>query len=140
MLTDKRGHIRVFEALLATAVVFSALLAQSPIHVAVKNSGDSEVLYEIGLNVLIELDRDGELGRLVALGNWTTLSRRLSTLLPHGVSYNLTVYDENTRIVNNSPMSGGGMPSNKVVSVQYILAERMNCQFYEIRLQLAWMR
>jgi len=138
MLRDKRGHIRVFEALLAAAVVFSALLVKVPINVSLENGRDSGVLHSIGLNALIELDKDGELGWLIARGNWTELSKRLAILVPLAVSYNVTVYDEDMRIVNDSLVSGGGMLAKNIVSIQYLLAERTSRQFYVIRLQLAW--
>ena len=140
MRRGNSGQIRVLEAFLATAVVFSALLLAGPIYIVLENNGDQEVLYSIGVNVLMELDRDGELGQLIAQSNWTVLSERLSCLLPLGVSYNLTVYNENMQVVNNALVSGGSLVANKVVSVQYILAERTNFQFYVIRLQLAWMK
>jgi len=140
MLGDRRGQIRVLEALLATAVVFSALLLTRPVYVALDDVDDPGVLYSVGVNVLVGLDRDGELGRLVAEGNWGTLSERLSTLLPVGVSFNLTVYNEDMETVNDSPVSSGDVSGRRVVSVQYVLAERTSFQFYVVRLQLAWMR
>jgi hypothetical protein len=140
MLRNRNGQVRVLEALLASAVIFSALFITVPIRTAVENSRDREVLYEIGLNMLIELDRDGELGSLIAKEDWLTVSKRLSTLLPLGVAYNLTVYDEDMAIFNNSPVSGGGALVNNVLSIQYLLAARVNCQFYVIRLQLSWMK
>jgi len=91
MLKDKRGQIRVLEAFLATAVVFSALLLTRPIYVAFDNQDDQDALYALGLNVLVQLDREGELGRLINQRNWTEISSRLSIMLPMGVSYNFTV-------------------------------------------------
>ena len=140
MLRNRDGQVRVLEAFLASTLVFSALLVTVPIRTAVENSRDRETLYVIGLNMLIELDREGELGNLVAKNDWSTLSKRLSTLLPLGVAYNLTVYNEDMGIVNNSPISGGGTLVNNVLSIQYLLAERISCQFYVIRLQLSWMK
>jgi len=140
MLGDSRGQIRVLEALLATAVVFSALLLTRPVYIAIDDGGDLGVLHSIGVNVLVGLDRDGELGRLVAEGDWRTLSERLFTLLPVGVSFNLTVYNEDMEIVNDPPVSSGDVSGSRVVSVQYVLAERTSFQFYVVRLQLAWMR
>jgi len=140
MLGDNRGQIRVLEALLATAVVFGALLLTGPVYVALEKRGDAEVLYSVGLNVLVELDKDGELGELIAQGNWTELSNRLSTLLPVGVSYNLTVYNEALELVNDSPVSSGSTDGKNVVCVQYILAERTDLNFYVVRLLLAWMK
>jgi len=140
ILKNRDGQVRALEALLASAVVFSALLVTVPIRMSLDNSRDRELLYTVGLNMLIELDRDGELGNLIAKNDWTTLSKRLSILLPLGVAYNLTVYDENMGVVNSVPVSGGGTLVNDVLSIQYPLAERTSCQFYVIRLQLSWMK
>jgi len=140
MFRDNRGQIRILEAFLATAVIFSALLLTGPTYVVLEDSGDLEVLYSIGVNVLVELDRDGKLGQLIAQGNWTALSEWISTSLPLGISYNLTVYNEDMEIVNDALVSSGSVDGKSVVSVRYILAERTNCSFYVIKLQLAWMK
>ena len=140
MFKDNRGQIRVLEALLAIAVVFSALLLTGPAYMALDNGNDLRVLHSTGLNVLIQLDREGELGWLVAERNWTALSEHLSMLLPLGVSYNLTVYNEDLLQVNDSFVSVGSVDGRNVVSVQYILAERTSFSFYVIQLQLSWMK
>jgi len=140
MPRNRSGQVRVLEAFLASAVVFSVLLVTVPIRMAVENSSNREALYTVGLNTLIELDREGELGHLVTQKDWSTLSKYLSTLLPLGVAYNLTVYDEDMGIVNSSLISGGGTLVSNILSIQYLLAERVNCRFYVIRLQLAWMK
>jgi len=140
MLKDKRGQIRVLEAFLATAVVFSALLLTRPIYVAFDNQDDQDALYALGLNVLVQLDREGELGRLINQRNWTEISSRLSIMLPMGVSYNFTVYDEELEILNNSSISSGDLNGRNVVSIQYLIVERTDFNFYVVRLQLAWMK
>jgi len=140
MLKDKRGQIRVLEAFLATILVFSALLLTKPVYVAFDSQYDQDALYSIGLNVLVEFNREGELGQLIDQRNWTEISSRLSTLLPLGVSYNFTVYDEESKIVNNSSISSGDLNGRNIVSVQYLIAERTNFNFYVVRLQLAWMK
>jgi len=140
MLKDKRGQIRVLEAFLATVVVFSALLLTKPVYVTFDIHGDQDALYSLGLNVLMELDREGELGILIDQRNWTDISNRLSILLPLGVSYNLTVYDEESTIINDSPISSGALNGKDVVSIQYLLIDRTSFNLYVIRLQLAWMK
>jgi len=140
MLKDKRGQIRVLEAFLATILVFSALLLTKPVYVTFDSQYDQDALYSIGLNVLVEFNREGELGQLIDQRNWTEISSRLSTLLPLGVSYNFTVYDEESKIVNNSSISSGDLNGRNIVSVQYLIAERTNFNFYVVRLQLAWMK
>ncbi len=140
MLGDKRGQMRVLEAFFAAAVVFSALLLTRPIYVAFNSQDDQDALYSIGLNVLVQLSREGELGQLIHEGNWTEISSRLSTLLPLGVSYNFTVYNERLEIVNNSSISSGDLNGRNIISVQYLLVERAHFSFYLVRLQLAWMK
>jgi len=140
MLRDRRGQIRVLEAFLATIIVFSALLLTKPIYVAFNSQDDQDALYSIGLNALIELDREGDLGRLIEQKNWTEISSRLSILLPLGVSYNFTVYDEELGILNDSSISSGNLNGRNVVSIQYLLVDRTNFNFYVVRLQLAWMK
>ena len=140
MLKDRRGQIRVLEAFLATAVIFGALLLSRPIYVAFDSQDDQNALYTIGLNVLVQLDREGELGQLINQRNWTEISSRLSILLPLGVSYNLTVYNEELEILNNSSISSGDLEGRNVVSIQYLLVDRAEFNFYVVRLQLAWMK
>jgi len=140
MLRDKRGQIRVLEAFLATAVVFSALLLSKPIYVAFDSQDERNALYTIGLNVLVQLDRKGELGQLINQRNWTEISSRLSIMLPLGVSYNFTVYNESFEILNNFSISSGDLNGRNVVSIQYLIVERADFNFYVVRLQLAWMK
>ena len=140
MLGDNRGQIRVLEAFFAIAVVFSALLLTRPIYAYLEGRDGQADLYIIGLNALAQLDGDGELGRLIAQGNWTEISSRLSILLPLGVSYNLTVYDENLEVINGSRVSSGDLNGMAVISIQYLVVDRSDFGFYIVKLQLAWMR
>jgi hypothetical protein len=137
---DNRGQIRVLEAFFAAAVIFGALILTGPVYVAFENTNDSGILYSLGLNVLVELDREGELGQLIAQSNWAGLSSRFSLLLPMEVSYNVTIYNENLEVVNSSPISSGSLEGKSVVSVQYLLVERTHLNFYVVRLQLAYIK
>lgn len=138
MLRSNRGQVKVLEAFLASVIVFSAFLIAAPGLIHLVSPNDSGVLYSMGMNVLAELDKDGGLGQLIAQSSWHTLSTRLSMLLPSGISYNLTVYDENMTVVNNKPISSGGLLNGNVVSCAYVLVAETRCKFYAIRLQLAW--
>ena len=140
MHRNKQGQIRVLEAFLATAVIFSALLLSRSIYVSFDSQDDQDSLYNIGLNVLVQLDREGELGRLINQRNWTEIASRLSIMLPLGVSYNLTVYDEESEIINNSSISNGDLNGRNVISIEYLLVDRADFNFYVVRLQLAWMK
>ncbi len=140
MLRDNSGQVRVLEALLATSIVFSALLLARPVYVVFADEGDSRVLHSAGMNALIEIDREGELGHLIAQRNWTELSKQLSALLPMGVSFNLTVYDEGMEIVNESSIASGDVAGKNIVAVEYVLVERTRCSFYVVRLQVGYMK
>lgn len=140
MLRNNKGQIRILEVFLATAVVFGALLLSRPIYIAFNSGEDQDVLYALGLNVLVQLDREGELGQLISQRNWTEISTRLSILLPVGISYNLTIYNEDLEVLNNSSISNGYLNGGDVVSVQYLLVDRDDFNFYIVRLQLAWMK
>ncbi len=140
MPLNDSGQIRVLEAFFASAIIFGSLILTGPIYVASKNTNDNRTLYSLGLNVLTELDREGELGQLIAQNNWTEVSSCLSLLLPFGVSYNVTIYNENLEVVNSSPISDGSLEGKNVVSVQYLLVERTHLNFYVVRLQLAYIK
>ena len=140
MLMDNHGQIRVLEAFFATVVVFGSLILTGPAYVGYQNRGDNEVLYSIGLNALIELDREGELGGLIVQSNWTEISNRLSLLLPFGVSFNATVYDEDHGIVNSSPITDGVLEGRTVVSVRYLVVNTATLGFYEVTLQMAYIK
>jgi len=140
MYIDNRGQIRVLESLFAVAVVFSALLLIRPIYISFSNQDSQNTLYSIGMNVLIQLSKDGELGRLIRQRNWTEISSRLSIMLPLGVSYNFSVYDEDLAFINGSEFSNGDLNGRNVISIQYILVDRIQFTFYIVRLQLAWKR
>ena len=136
----RQGQIRVLEAFLAVIVVFSALLLSKPIYASYDDSADQEILYSIGMNALMHLDQDGDLGRLISRRDWTGISSRLSILLPIGASYNLTVYDEESNILNDSPILGGDLNAKSVVSIEYIVVDRESLSLYTVRLQLAWVK
>ncbi|RJS83429.1 hypothetical protein CW706_05955 [Candidatus Bathyarchaeota archaeon] len=140
LLTNKGGQVHTLEALLAVAVVFAALLLTKPIYISYNNLNDYEVLYAVGLNTLTHLDKNGDLGRLIGERNWTEIASRLSIMLPLGVSFNLTVYDEESNMLNDRPISSGMTDSRYIVSIQYILVDRSTFHFYIVKLQLAWMK
>ncbi len=57
--------------------------------------------------------------------------------LPSGVSFNVTVYDEQGAIVNDCYISNGGLLGRTVESVDYlVVALSDDCPMYRLRLQL----
>jgi len=88
------------------------------------------------MQALVQLDNTGELGEMLRNENWTALSDALELLLPMGVSYNLTVYDENSEQVNSVPISRGYVDGD-VVSIEYLCAnQHAQHQICTLRLQL----
>lgn len=139
-MPNNRGQMRIVEAFLSILLLFSALTMTTLISPASNPSKDND-LATMGMQLLVSMDNNGQLGRLVDEGNWTTLADALNTLLPVGVSYNFTVYNENLQPVNNVSISNGIMPNQNVVSIQYPCASATSQgSYYLLRLQLATAR
>jgi len=140
-MLDRKGQIKIIEAFLAVSIMFSVLVLITPPS-STPNFERHERLKKLGTQVLIELDKNGTLGKLVEDGNWTAMERSVETLLPLGVFFNLTVYDEQTQIVNTQDISNSSLSSlegREMISVQYLCATRgSDVRFYTVRLQLAW--
>jgi len=102
-----------------------------------QENNDQEFLVIQGMQVLTELDNDGTLGRLINQNNWTVLTENLRFLLPVGIAYNLTIYDEKLQQINSLPLSNGKLSEN-IVTVEYLCASQnseYNC--YILHLQLS---
>ena len=105
---DQKGEIRIIEAFLAIAVMFVAVL----IPITWPSSPDltqSKDLAYIGTQALIALDVNGTLGNLITQKNWTSIKQSLDILLPMGVSFNLTIYDENLRPLNDQTVQNANL-------------------------------
>ncbi len=88
----------------------------------------------------MELDNNSTLGKLIDERNWTAVRESLEILLPIGVSYNVTVYDDTMSQINDSTMSNG-LKGQKIASVEYLCASQSSeVRFYLVRLQLALVR
>jgi hypothetical protein len=134
---DKKGQIRMLEAFLAVLVIFSASILSAKFSPAT-NFESEKLLSASGMQALIKLDNNGYLGKLIDERNWTAIKENLEVLLPTGVSYNLTVYDDAMRQVNDFVI-GNGLEGQKVVSVEYPCASQSSeCHFYLVQLQLAF--
>jgi len=135
---NQKGQIRIIEAFLSVAVIFSVVLVSVTFPFS-PNLARQRSLTVIGTQALMELDNNGTLGSLIAQENWTLIKESLGILLPVGVAFNLTVYDEselpvNSVIIQNSDLLGGGS-----VSVRYVCATQSQVvRFFVLRLQLAW--
>ena len=136
-MSNKKGQIRILEAFLAVLVIFSASILSIKFSPAT-NFESEKSLSTSGMQALIELDNNGYLGELIDESNWTAIMDNLEVLLPAGVSYNVTVYDDAMNQINDSAI-GNGLKGQKVVSVEYPCASQSSeCLFYLVRLQLAF--
>jgi hypothetical protein len=137
MRNENAGQIRIIEAVFAVFVIFSAFAVTANLP-ATQNTSRSGDLSSVGLQVLMKLDSDGSLGRNLDQGNWTVLRECLNLALPAGISFNMTVYDEQMHEVNTAVISNGGFGSQEVSFTEYVCASRgltLNC--YVIQLYLA---
>jgi len=138
---DNRGQTRIIEAFLAIAVVFSALIISAVTFPSSPTLTKQKSLASLGIQALIELDINGTLGKLVAQENWTAIKQSLDVVLPIGVSFNLTIYDENLIQLNSQVIQNTNLLGRETVSVQYFCAtQSQNIQFFTLRMQLAWTR
>lgn len=137
---DQKGQIRIIEAFLSIALVFSAILISANLPSS-PNLSRQQSLISIGTQTLTKLDDDGTLSNLIVQQNWTTLKQALDAVLPLGVSYNLTVLDEEMRQVNYQPIQNSDVLGRETVSVQHICASQTpSVMFFVLRLQLGWAR
>ncbi len=136
-MLNKKGQMRTIEAFLSILLLFSALVLATLISPAANLDNDN-TLATIGMQALVSMDAGGRLGRLIDEENWTIVTSALDTLLPVGVSYNVSVYDEELQPVNGVSISNGIIPNRNVVSVQYpCVSPSPQGSCYLIRLQLA---
>jgi hypothetical protein len=134
---NKKAQIRMLEAFLAVLVIFSASIISIKFSPPT-NFDNEKMLSTLGMQALIELDINGTLGKLIDERNWTAVTEDLKILLPVGVSFNVTVYDDAMHQINDFTI-GNGLKGQKVVSVEYPCASQSSeCRFYLVRLQLAF--
>lgn len=134
---NKKGQIRMLEAFLAVLAIFSASIISITFSPPT-DFNDEKLLSTSGIQALIQLDSDGTLGKLIDERNWTAIRKSLKILLPVGVSYNVTIYNDAMNQINDSTV-GNGLKGQKVVSIEYPCASQSSeCPFYLIRLQLAF--
>jgi hypothetical protein len=124
------------DAFFAAVIVLTSLLYASQVP-RERGYEISASLRAQGLEVLVRLDGNGTLGRLVDEGGWDEIEVLLRLALPSGVSFNLTVLDEGGSVVNERAVSSGGLVGCTVETVDYMLAAgSAECPLYRVRLQL----
>jgi len=137
LLRDKRGQVRVIEAFFASVLLLSSLTVIPLVQrSSAEDAGVS--LSATALNVLVSLDSDGQLARLVAAGNWSALKCEVESCVGVGVWFNLTVFDEGMNRLNDVQVCSGGAVSDHVDVADYVCsAVDAGFAVYVLRLQLA---
>ncbi|MFB0558792.1 MAG: hypothetical protein ACETVY_06725 [Candidatus Bathyarchaeia archaeon] len=132
----RRGAVHTLDAFLAAVIIATALLYASQIP-RERDYLEQEPLGALGIQVLVRMDGNGTLGRLVDEQGWDELERVLRTALPTGVSFNLTVFDEQGTVLNDHLITNGGLLGRRIESVEYMTAATSGaCPLYRLRLQL----
>ena len=137
LISDKKGVARVIEAFLASVLLISclAIIPQPP------NREDTTAnLASTAQNILLSLDSNGYLTKLVDDRNWTSLENCIESEVPLAMWFNLTVYDQNMNSLNDRFICNAGSVSNRIASIDYICAsQRSSYTIYILRMQLSQM-
>ncbi len=137
MKSQSKGQIRIIEAFLAVFIVLSALTISASLTSSHSNIENTD-LASFGMQALLQLDSDGSLSAFIEAGNWMELRDALSLLLPTGVSFNLTVYNEEMQQINGEIVSNGGFSSQEIIFVEYLcVSQEPAFHYYIIHLHLA---
>ncbi len=137
MRSQNTGQIRIIEAFLAVLIIFTSFTIASNLTVR-PNIKKSEDLASIGFQALIKLDSDGTLGKLIDHKNWTAIRDAFDIVLPTGICFNLTVYDDEMHQINDSVISNGSFSSQEIAFVEYVCASQSTVfRCYIVCLQLA---
>jgi hypothetical protein len=133
--------MRTVEAFLAILLLFSALTVATLITPASNRTDGDHSLATVGMQALVSMDSDGQLGKLIDSRDWSALREAFDATLLTGTAYNLTVYDGDMQVLNNVSISNGMLPSQSVIAVQYPCASpSLQVRLYLLRLQLAMAR
>jgi hypothetical protein len=137
MNRGNKGQIRVIEATLAVIIIFASFTLSTNLTVS-QNKVQSEDLTADGLHALMELDSDGSLSNYIANKDWTSLREAVNLAMPTGISFNLTIFDEQMRQVNDAVVSNGGFGDQTIRFVEYPCASQdLAFHCYIIHLELA---
>jgi len=131
------GQIRIIEAFLAVAIIFSSFTISANLTVT-QNITKYDKLTSNGLQALLKLDSDGSLGEQIGNEDWSSLRDTLSLVLPVGTIFNLTVFDEQMKQANTEVISNGGFSSEERAFVEYVCVSRNSTlHYYVIHMCLA---
>jgi hypothetical protein len=131
------GQIRIIEAFFAVLIVFAAF-AVAPNVSESRNTMRSNYLTSVGLEILMKLDQSGMLSNYVASQDFSKLQGAINLILPSGIFYSITVYDERMQQVNADPVTNGLPNSLEIAFVEYISGTQDTVfRCYVIHMQLA---
>ena len=137
MKSKNRGQIRIIEAFLAVLIIFSSFAISANLTVT-QNVTNHDNLTSIGLQTLVKLDSDGSLSKYMDDGDWSGLRDALNLVLPVGIAFNLTAYNEQMRQVNTDVITNSGFSSQNIACIEYVCASQdNNFHCYVIHLYLA---
>jgi hypothetical protein len=137
-MLDNKGQIRIIEAFLAVSVMFTAIVFTTPVSPPPNLDRQSD-LKKLGMQVLVSLDNNGTLSRLIDDADWSRLKQTLDLALPKGMLYNLTIYDENMQKVNAEEIANTSQLGQEAVMIQHLcVTQSSDVRFYVIRLLLGW--
>jgi hypothetical protein len=135
-LKDKKGQIRVIEAFFASILLLS-VSALLPLGTNITSSSDQSLI-SMGQQVLLALDNNGLLSKLIENRSWNVLGDCVQSSLPSTVWFNLTILDKNNNPINNVTISSGTPINQNILSLDYICASQSpNYNIYVVRLQLS---
>lgn len=136
LLKDNRAQIRIIEAFFASILILGAVAlipSQPP-----STNENQNTLNLKAQDVLATLDRNGFLAKLIEDGSWIALEKSVESSLSPAIWFNLTVFDENMRPINEIPICSGSPISEKITASDYVCANTArNYEIYIIRLQLS---
>jgi hypothetical protein len=136
LIKNNKGQIRIIEAFFASVLLLSSLTLIP----AVQNSSSKSYapLSSAAYNILVSLDSNGQLSTLINNENWIDLKSSIQSSVSPSMWFNLTVFDENMTLINDTPICSGSAVSNNIVAVNYVCASTSSdYAVYIIRLQLA---
>ena len=135
-LRNRKGQIRIIEAFFASILILSSLTL-IPAGTDTTAS-DERSLSSKAREVLLSLDNDGYLSKLIENRSWTSLGKCIESFLLPTIWFNATVLDENDQCLNDVPITSGSPINEKISAVDYVCASRSsNFRIYVVRLQLS---
>jgi hypothetical protein len=137
-MLDNKGQIRIIEAFLAVSVMFTAAVFTTPMSPTPSLERQSS-LKKLGMQILLSLDNNGTLGRLIEDEDWGGLRQTMDLALPQGIFYNMTIYDENMQKMNTQEIANTNQLGQEAVMTQHLcVTQSLDVRFYVVRLLLGW--